>query len=85
MNWRFFAAALLVPMIAGWGDAPPSWPVNGPMPDRPVGEAHSTYAPVLAGTKTYRPVEPMPWGAVNRRVAPEKSEEPSGTMQHQGH
>jgi hypothetical protein len=28
------------------------------------------YKPVISGTKTYRPVEPLPWGDVNRRVAP---------------
>lgn len=28
------------------------------------------YESVTAGTKSYRPVEPMPWGDVNRRVAP---------------
>jgi hypothetical protein len=28
------------------------------------------YSPVISGTKSYRPVEPMPWGDVNRRVTP---------------
>jgi hypothetical protein len=28
------------------------------------------YAPVTSGTKSYRPVEPLPWPDVNRRVAP---------------
>jgi len=28
------------------------------------------YSPVMSGTRSYRPVEPMPWGDVNRRVAP---------------
>jgi hypothetical protein len=28
------------------------------------------YAPVISGTRSYRPVEPMPWGDVNRRVTP---------------
>jgi hypothetical protein len=27
------------------------------------------YSPVTSGTKSYRPVEPLPWGDVNRRVA----------------
>lgn len=31
------------------------------------------YSPVTSGTKTYRPVEPMPWGDVNRRVAPKQA------------
>lgn len=28
------------------------------------------YSPVLSGTQSYRPVEPLPWGDVNRRVSP---------------
>jgi len=28
------------------------------------------YSPVTSGTKSFRPVEPLPWGDVNRRVAP---------------
>jgi hypothetical protein len=28
------------------------------------------YRSILSGTKSYRPVEPLPWGDVNRRVAP---------------
>lgn len=28
------------------------------------------YESITAGTKSYRPVEPMPWPDVNRRVAP---------------
>lgn len=29
------------------------------------------YSPVISGTKSYRPVEPLPWGDVNRRVMPQ--------------
>jgi hypothetical protein len=28
------------------------------------------YSPVLSGSHSYRPVEPLPWGDVNRRVMP---------------
>jgi len=28
------------------------------------------YSPVLSGTRSFRPVEPLPWGDVNRRVMP---------------
>jgi hypothetical protein len=30
----------------------------------------SGYRSITSGTKSYRPVEPLPWGDVNRRVAP---------------
>jgi hypothetical protein len=35
------------------------------------------YDPVTSGTKSYRPVEPLPWGDVNRRVAPPGTSVPS--------
>jgi hypothetical protein len=28
------------------------------------------YSPVLSGSQSFRPVEPLPWGDVNRRVMP---------------
>lgn len=28
------------------------------------------YSPVLSGTPSFRPVQPLPWGDVNRRVMP---------------
>lgn len=31
------------------------------------------YSPVTSGTKSYRPVEPLPWGDVNKRVAPKQT------------
>jgi len=34
------------------------------------------YKPVTAGTKTFRPVEPLPWGDVNRRVTPPDAADP---------
>jgi hypothetical protein len=46
--------------------------INAASPDDPGAPAPSAgYRPVTSGTKTYRPVEPLPWGNVNRRVAPQ--------------
>ncbi len=28
------------------------------------------YSPVLSGSQSFRPVQPLPWGDVNRRVMP---------------
>jgi hypothetical protein len=38
--------------------------------DPGVPVAPNRYRPVVSGSKSYRPVEPLPWGEVNRRVAP---------------
>jgi len=69
-------AALL--LLGGWRDRVPEWPVSGPMPDAPGHGAPSRYDPITGGTRSYRPVEPMPWGDVNRRVAPPEGAPPSG-------
>ena len=47
-------------------------------PGAPV--AANRYRPVISGTKSYRPVEPLPWGDVNRRVmpTPKKTPDPDG-------
>jgi hypothetical protein len=37
------------------------------------------YAPIMSGTRSYRPVEPLPWGDVNRRVAPKEQKPSSGS------
>ncbi|MBS0250922.1 MAG: hypothetical protein JSR78_07635 [Proteobacteria bacterium] len=81
MFMRAFAMALLLPALAGWGDAGPPWPVAGPMPDQPVAVRGQSYTPVNAGAKDYEPVEPLPWGDVNRRVAPKQ---PQGQDDSQG-
>lgn len=64
----FLLAAL--PALCGWGDREAVWPYAGAAPDRSVAVPDSRYLPVGAGTKSFRPVEPMPWGDVNERVAP---------------
>lgn len=41
----------------------------------------SRYSPVISGTKSYRPVAPLPWGDVNRRVMPKDAQPPgAGTV-----
>jgi hypothetical protein len=51
--------------------------VHAASPDDPGSPAPPMrYQPVTSGTKSYRPVEPLPWGDVNRRVMP-KDAQPS--------
>lgn len=67
-----FAIAVVVATggVAVAGSGAPEWPQSGPMPDDPVKVRPHRYQPVTSGLKSYRPVEPMPWGDANRRVAP---------------
>lgn len=65
--WIIFATS---PVLAGWGAYDPPWPHVGPMPDDPARGGPSGYQSTTSGTKSYRPVEPLPWGDINRRVAP---------------
>ena len=37
-----------------------------------------TYKSVTAATKSYRPVDPLPWDELNRRVAPRPKQDPAG-------
>jgi hypothetical protein len=54
----------------------------GPTPDDPCAKVPPTrYSSVMAGAKTYRPVEPMPWGDINRRMAPKPPQKPAGPRQ----
>ena len=47
-------------------------------PDDPGAPAPpARYSPVTSGTKTYRPVEPLPWGDINRRVTPQPKQAPA--------
>lgn len=62
---------LLAQGLLGWGDRHElQWPQAGPKPDDPVKVKPYTYAPIATGNRSYRPIDPMPWGDVNRRVAP---------------
>lgn len=67
---RVIIASIVLTGTAAWGDRPPPWPVNGPMPDEPVRVPPSHYINVIRGTKIFVPIQPMPWGDVNKRVAP---------------
>lgn len=76
---RELLLALLIAIhgLAGWGwhrDGDSlQWPQSGPMPDDPVPVRPYRYAPITSGAKSYRPIDPMPWGDVNKRVAPKGS------------
>lgn len=64
-------AALTVALAAhGHAGSELQWPHSGPMPDDPVKIRPHRYESIGAGNKSYRPIEPMPWGDVNTRVAP---------------
>jgi hypothetical protein len=53
-----------------------------PTPDDPCAKVpRARYSSVMAGTKTYRPVEPMPWSDGNRREAPKPPQKPAGPRQ----
>ena len=71
MDTKRFIAAIALLTLAAWRDVDPEWPASGAMPDEP-GHASPRfkYEAINAGTRSYRPVDPMPWGDVNRRVAP---------------
>ena len=70
--WIVLAAS---PLLGGWGyDL--KWPHAGPAPDDPARGGPSNYRSITAGTKSYRPVEPLPWGDINRRVAPRGALDP---------
>ena len=59
-------------LLTGWGlrDRDPEWPHSGPMPDDPVKVKPYAYAPISQDNQSYRPIDPLRWGDVNRRVAP---------------
>lgn len=70
------ALALSLLLLAGWGERDLDWPYAGPMPDQPVAVPEAHYGSVMSGTRSFRPVEPLPWGGVNRRVTPEQKSAP---------
>lgn len=55
-------------LLLGWMSLSPAAAHDPANPDSTVPPAR--YSPVLSGTQSYRPVEPLPWGDVNRRVMP---------------
>lgn len=70
MQTKRFIAAIALLTLAAWREADPEWPASGAMPDEPGHASRFNYEAINAGTRSYRPVDPMPWGDVNRRVAP---------------
>jgi hypothetical protein len=70
-----FGAIVLLPitvlLLAGWRDAPAP-PVVGPNPADPGAPARGVgYRSTIAPYKSQRPVDPLPWGEQNQRVAPQ--------------
>lgn len=79
MRMRMALLLALSVLVTGWGHREPDWPYAGPMPDQPVEVPRTHYDSIMSGTRSYRPIDPMPWGDVNRRVTPrEQSEPPAG-------
>ncbi len=73
-------ALLLLLLLAGWGERDLDWPYAGPMPDQPVAVPYPRDSSVMNATRSFRPVEPLPWGDVNRSVAPPSSSQPTDDM-----
>lgn len=69
---RLLVALLAATALTAWGvrDDEPEWPHSGPMPDNPVKVRPHRYESIGRGAQSYRPIAPMPWGDVNKRVAP---------------
>lgn len=78
---RIFIAGMLLATLTGWSnrDEEPAWPHSGPMPDDPVKVKPLQYKSISQGNQSYRPIEPMPWGDVNKRVMPKGSGSGSGS------
>jgi hypothetical protein len=76
MKMRFWIALGLSPFLVGWRDHAPPWPHTGPLPDDPGLGAGVKYQTITAGTKSYRPVEPLPWDDIMRRVMPRGAKQP---------
>jgi hypothetical protein len=86
MRVRLLFLLAILPCLSGWGDREPGWPYSGALPDKPIAVPAARYVPLGVGTKSYRPVEPMPWGDVNQRVMPHESKSPSDMPEkHEGH
>ena len=90
MAKRLLVTIIVLFLLPAWRDSEPSWPLSGASPDDPVRVRPSQYAPIGVGTKSYRPVEPMPWGDVNRRVEPQgaaqkPTPQPVSPPNHDGH
>ena len=86
MRVRLLFLLVVLPLLSGWSDHEPGWPYAGALPDKPIAVPAAHYVPLGSGTKSYRPVEPMPWGEVNQRVAPREGKAPPDMPEkHEGH
>lgn len=83
MRVRRPARLLLLLLLGGWGERDLEWPYVGPLPDQPVAVPPAHYSSVMNGARSFRPVEPLPWGGVNRSVTPE-SPPPSSSQPMEG-
>lgn len=56
-----------------------AYPYAAHDPANPNEGGSARYSSVTAGLQSYRPVDPLPWGDVNRRVSPQsgQSKEPA--------
>jgi hypothetical protein len=51
-------------------------------PDDPAARLpDARYGSVTTGTRSYRPVEPLPWDQINRRVMPKDAQPPDDKAQ----
>jgi len=73
MRFRYpsLVLAVLALLLALLISAPTASPVAAAADDPGAGVPAQRYLPVFQGSRSYRPVEPLPWGDVNRRVAPQ--------------
>jgi hypothetical protein len=63
--------------------APTASPAKAASPDDPQAAVPAErYLGVLKGTRSYRPVEPLPWGDVNRRVDPQAGRRKPAARRH---
>lgn len=86
MTIRVLLALAVMLLVGGWAERDPIWPYAGPAPDQPVEVPPARYKALGMGTKSYRPVEPMPWGDVNKRVAPSEPMAPmDSSRSHDDH
>jgi hypothetical protein len=71
LGMRFaYPSLLLALVLAPLIGAPTASPVAAAADDPGAAVPAQRYLPVFQGSRSYRPVEPLPWGDVNRRVAP---------------
>jgi hypothetical protein len=64
----------------------PATRLHAANPDDPaVPVPRDVYRRITSGVKSYRPVEPLPWADVNRRVAPREKRPPANLRSQHKH